>query len=285
MIERGRVVQIISGKYSVKVGKTTRILTARGKLKRGGATIAVGDEVEFDGEVIEKVLPRKNYLSRPSVANVDIAVIVAAPLPETDLYLVDKFISCCFLAGVKCVIAVNKSDESTSPLSLIYENYSSVVEKIFSISAKTKEGLGNFVSFLKGKTAVFSGQSAVGKTSILNAVTGENNLVGELSEKTKKGKQTTTSSLLYEYGEVTIIDTPGFSALDLSLPKEILASTYPDFIKYAYDCRFGDCKHIDEPDCAVKAAVEEGKISKDRYIRYKKIYGNSKEVKNYARKN
>ncbi|MBQ7642721.1 MAG: GTPase RsgA, partial [Clostridia bacterium] len=167
MIEKGRVVQIISGKFSVKVGKTTRILTARGKLKRGGATIAVGDEVEFDGEVIEIVLPRKNYLSRPSVANVDIAVIVAAPLPETDLYLVDKFISCCFLAGVKCVIAVNKSDESTSPLSLIYENYSSVVEKIFSISAKTKEGLGNFVSFLKGKTAVFSGQSAVGKTSIL----------------------------------------------------------------------------------------------------------------------
>ncbi|MBO4323188.1 MAG: ribosome small subunit-dependent GTPase A [Clostridia bacterium] len=272
----GRVEKIIAGKFFVKTGEVAEC-SARGTMKRNSGGILVGDRVEITDGVISGVLPRKSVLLRPAVANVDAAVVVIANLPKPDYYLTDKFIANCALSGVKVVIAVNKADMGDETIRSVKDNYDGVVDKIFYVSAKTKDGLGEFVEYIKGKLVVFTGQSAVGKTSIVNALFGEDRETGLLSEKTLRGKQTTTVTEIVEKDGLTVIDTPGFSALDLDLTKGEISLAYPEFSKYT--CRFSDCKHISERDCGVKDAVLNGEINKERYERYKKLYESAKEMR------
>ena len=279
---KGRVINVKAGKYFVKTSDNTFECTAKGAIKIKSDGIYVGDFVEVDGGVIVSVLERKSKLLRPNVANADVAVIVIANVPQPDLYLTDKFISHCFLSGMPVIIAVNKIDDDPTVFDVIKANYCGAVDRIFAVSAKRKDGLDELVDYLSGKLAVFTGQSAVGKTSIVNALFGENRRTGELSAKTNRGKQTTTECEIVEKGDLTVVDTPGFSALDLDLIKADIPASYPEFD--GFNCKFRDCSHIKEIGCAVKDAVKNGEINADRYNRYVEIYESAKEDKYAKRK-
>ncbi len=270
-----RVINIKSGKYFVKTEDGVLECTAKGAMKIKSDGIIVGDFVFVENGVITKVYERKSKLLRPNVANLDLAVIVIASSPKPDYYLTDKFISNCCLSDMPVVIAVNKIDDDFSVLEDIKSNYLGAVDRIFAVSAKTQEGLNELIDYLSGKLAVFTGQSAVGKTSIVNALFKENRRTGELSSKTRRGKQTTTECEIVEKDNLTVVDTPGFSALDLDVIKSEIPFSYPEFSKYT--CKFRDCRHIKETGCAVKDAVKEGKINSARYQRYVEIYNAAKE--------
>ena len=258
--------------------------SAKGALKIKSDGIFTGDFVEYENGVIKSVSKRKNRLIRPSVANVDCVVIVVANPPEPDLYLFDKLISTAHIYDIPCSMVVNKVDCNQSVASLIVENYKNAVDNVFCVSAKTGEGFEEFKEFLKGKLVVFSGQSAVGKTSIVNRLFGENRKTGEVSFKTQKGKQTTTVSEITERDGVRIIDTPGFTAMDIDIEEDVFPWSYPEFSRFSGECKFADCRHLKEPGCNVRLGVECGLINKDRYKRYKEIYKEIKEKEKYGKK-
>ena len=283
-----RVVSHYSDYFDVATDNGVVQVRARGKLRRD--ELIVGDfvSVSFDGEVpvITKIKKRENSLIRPSVANIDLIVIVVAPKPETDLYLVDKLIINCKRAGIECAICLNKCDiASEALLSSLKNQYSSDVTAVVSASAKEAK-VDELLPVLQGKLVCFAGQSAVGKSTLSNAILGEELLkTGELSERIGRGKNTTTSATILNGNGFSFIDTPGFSMLDVFEPDpEALGAYYDEYVTYSNDCKFHPCTHTLEPDCAVKKAVEEGKISAERYERYCKIYEESKlNFKRYRR--
>ncbi len=261
---------------------------ARGRLKKN--EILVGDFVRVVNEsgayVIADVKERTNSLIRPSVANVDLIVIVVAPKPETDLFLVDKLIINCKRAGVDCALCVNKSDIAAVELKKeLYEQYKNDVSAVVSASAINGE-IDELLPILMGKLVCFAGQSAVGKSTLSNAITGgKHRAVGELSERISRGKNTTTAAAILQGNGFSFIDTPGFSMLDVFEPDpEAIAGYYDEYVELSKECRFHPCLHVQEPDCAVKKAVEKGVISKNRYERYVKIYEESKQLKKYRRR-
>lgn len=276
-----RVISIKKGRYLLRndLGEE-RECFAKGSLKIKSDGILTGDYVKTENDVIVGVLPRKNRLQRPMVANVDAVAIVIADPPAPDFYLSDKLLASCFLSNVEAVLVVNKTDLSDENSKKITEQYSSVA-KIFRLSALMGDGTKEFSDYLKGKTVVFTGQSAVGKTTLLNTLFGKNHKTGDVSEKTRRGRQTTTSATIVKEGDVEVIDTPGFTAFDLSVKYTDLAKGYADFIKYEKFCRFSDCSHIGESECGVKEAVEKGEINKSRYLRYVEIYKELKDGKKY----
>lgn len=269
---KGRVIKAVASKFFVDTEEGVKVCFARKKLKADGI-IFVGDRVavakDGDSFVIESVEPRKNALIRPYVANVDVCLIVVAPEPEPDFLLVDKVIVNCLAEGIEPVLVANKSDIA----SVDTTEYNNVCEKV-NCSAETHEGIDALVGKIRGKTACFAGQSAVGKSSIINAVLESPLLeVGGLAAKIKRGKHTTRRTEIIALGEGTyFVDTCGFSMLDaVDIPPEELRLYYDDFEAYRRDCRFNSCTHIDEPDCAVKPHVGET-VGAGRYERYKLIY-------------
>lgn len=276
----GQVTKILSNSYRITSDGVDYKGIARGKLKLTG-DIFVGDEVEFslsrDVAVIEKVLPRKTVLIRPYVANVDTVLIVVAPIPTPEYLLVDKIIVNAFSVGVKPILVYNKSDIEplSASISAVYEEILPVAE----VSAATKEGIEDLIALLKGRTAAFAGQSAVGKTSLLNALFEASGMdrgteqVGELSAKSKRGKNTTRHVEMFDFGSFKLADTCGFNVLECEQNDEReLAYYYDDYVRLSENCRFRGCSHVSEPDCAVKKAVEEGKSDKGRYERYLLLY-------------
>ena len=249
-----------------------KVCFARKKLKADG-DIYVGDRVcaakERDSFVIERVEPRTNVLVRPYVANVDVCLIVLAIEPEPDLLLADKVIVNCLAEGIAPVLVWNKSDLEKADLS----EYDNVCERAF-VSAETGEGVKELAGLIRGKTVCFAGQSAVGKSSLINALLDSPALeVGELAKKIKRGRHTTRRSEILALGEGTyLVDTCGFSMLDaVDIPPEELRLYFDDMERFRQDCRFNTCLHIDEPDCAVKAHIGSG-VGRGRYERYKLIY-------------
>ncbi len=251
------------------------------KIKSQG--IKVGDKVEFENGVITSVKERISYFPRTNVANIEVCNIVIAPLPKPDFLLVDKMILEARHGGAEVWLTVNKNDtENSSNLyDYVVENYQNAVEKIFLISAKTGFGVEELKENLKNKICVFAGQSAVGKTSLVNILFGAQEKTNTISEKTLRGRHTTTKRQIHFLGEYAIVDTPGFSAVDVNIIKsENIASFYKDFEEFNGKCYYIGCVHVNEPDCLVKDAVENKKISNDRYQRYITIY---KEVKDYEK--
>ena len=259
---------------------------ARGNLKDNG--IFVGDKVEFDKNqrIIENVLPRKNLLIRPPLANLDRLIIVIAPVPKPDFMLVDKLLIFCKKNNIKAVICVNKSDILTAQLREVIQNTYSKVADIIYVSAKNGD-VSLLAEQIKGICA-FAGQSAVGKSSLLNAMHGEiKEQVGDLAKKTLRGKQTTRLVSLYKFGKGYIADTAGFSKFDetlLQIDERKLAQFYPDFAPYLGDCEYLSCTHTNEKKCAIKNNAARGKISALRYENYLKIYQTIKENKRYEKK-
>lgn len=275
-LEKGRVIKAVSSKFFVDTDKGVRVCFARKKLKADG-NIYVGDYVnilkERDSYVIEEVLPRKNRLIRPYVSNIDVCFIVIATEPEPDFTLVDKIIVNCLFENVEPILVQNKSDIDLIDLS----EYNSVL-KIIRCSANDGSVMDEIVKCAKGKTACFAGQSAVGKSSIINTILDRDLCeVGELAKKIKRGKNTTRKVEIYNLGGTYFVDTCGFSMLEtVEVEPEDLRLYFDDFEVYRKDCRFNTCTHIDEPDCAVKPHVGR-EIGEGRYQRYKAIFNELQE--------
>ena len=270
--EIGQVYKVHTNKYFVKVGENLVQCDARGLLKIKGEGILVGDLVEVEKTTIVKVLERKNRFIRPNVSNVDSVVAVLAPEPKPDYFLLDKLCVNALKEGVEFVLVVNKSDINENLFNEIKAEYSNAIVKFFSVSSKTGQGVDQLKDYLTGKLSVFAGQSAVGKTSITNAMFSLNLKTGDLSQKIVRGKHTTTRSEIFEFENIKIIDSPGFAVIDADVELNDLKSFYPEYLEVAEGCKFRGCAHVSEPNCKVKELVENGVLSKKRYDRYVQIY-------------
>lgn len=231
------------------------------------------NEYEKGKLIITKLLPRKNVIHRPYIANIDKLIIVIAPLPKPDLLLVDKLIIYCMLNKIEPVLVINKCD-------IDYDNITSNIVKdyyflqTFVVSAKDKINISKLTKYLENSFCALCGQSAVGKSSIINSIIPNVDLQTQgLSAKIDRGKHTTRANEIYINGNIMITDTPGFSSLELNISHEELAGFYPEFADFIGECKYLDCAHVKEGnDCEIVKAVDSGKISKDRYIRYVDLY-------------
>ncbi|MBD5087145.1 MAG: ribosome small subunit-dependent GTPase A [Clostridiales bacterium] len=250
----------------------------RGKLKNIGE-LFIGDIVDIavDKEgIIEGVQPRKPQLVRPFVSNMDGIVILLAPLPKPDMMLVDKLIIGATENGIHPIICVNKADmQGAEQIATDVANDYKDIADILVISTQTGQGIDILMEKIKGKYVCLAGQSAVGKSSLINFIVGEDKMkIGELSKKSEKGKNTTRHIEIITLDDGTkIADTCGFSKLEIPLFDPARLSTYyTDFDEYAQNCKFRCCNHYKESDCAVKRAVEQGKIAESRYDRYLRLF-------------
>ena len=261
---------------------------ARGILRKEGNSPLTGDIVEISVEhgkgMVERILPRKNSFIRPAVANIDMLIVFAANVnPVTEPFLIDRVAAIAGDQEVQVVLCVNKCDlDPAVDLVRIYEHAGFPVIRA---SAETGEGVEELRQLIRGKLTAFTGNSGVGKSSMLNRLCPELELpVGEVSVKLGRGRHTTRHVELYDLGEGTYVaDTPGFSSFDTDqmevILKENLQYSFPDFGPYVGKCRFDDCSHRKEPDCAVRAGVEAGQIGRSRYESYLKLYESYSQVK------
>lgn len=285
-----RILKHKSNEFELDSAGGRMTVRARGRLKRAGELL-VGDFVRVDhsaGEpVISEVMPRRNFLVRPAVANVDIAVIVVAPQPEIDYYLIDKMIINCKRVGIECAICLNKSDLADGELEILDAQFSKDVAAVVSVSALSGD-IGNLLPLLKDKLVCFAGQSAVGKSTISNGILGGAvRAVGSLSDRIGRGRNTTTSAEILKSDKgFSFIDTPGFSMLDLfEEDYGSLAAYYDEYFALSDCCRFHPCTHTAEPGCAVRAAAESGMLNRDRYDRYVRLYEECKNASKTRRRN
>ena len=289
---RGRIQRALSGFYYVKCADgQLYTCKARGKFRREGISPLVGDDVEFcevlGGEGrIDEILPRRNSFDRPSVANIDQMVIVCSQaIPKTDPYLVDRMTAIAALKGCDVLICINKCD--LDPADALREYYENAGFRTVSVSAETGEGIEALRAQLVGRLSAVTGNSGVGKSSILNALAPSMSLkTGEVSQALGRGRHTTRHIELYALGGGTYIgDTPGFSSFDTErmdlVRKEELQDVFPEFAPYIGRCQFPDCAHRKEPNCAVRAALESGEIEQTRYDSYVRLYELAKEIKEW----
>lgn len=282
---KGVVVKKNADLFDVRFGQMCFSCTARGGLKKEG--IFVGDKVEFDKQksIIECVLTRKNLLIRPPIANLDQMIIVVAKKPAVDLYLVDKLILFCFVYGIKPILCVNKIDDETTFYEDMQKIYGGIV-KVIKTSA-LKGDVSSLEASIVGVCA-FAGQSAVGKSSLINAIfKEERERVGDFAKKIERGKQTTRTVTLYKTQKGYIADTAGFSKLDETLidlkPNEI-SRYYPDFLPYLEKCKFRSCLHKNSNDCEIIKRVKSGEIAKSRYDNYLKFLDFKQKQKTWGEK-
>jgi ribosome biogenesis GTPase len=286
---QGKIIKGIAGFYYVRTQSGIYECKARGVFRKEGKKPLVGDEVEIqvlDEEKkegnLEKILPRKNQLYRPAAANVDQAVVIfALNHPKPNFMLLDRFLVTMEQQEVPTVVCFNKKDLGTEEeLQLLRETYELAGYPVLIISASREEGIQELKDLLRGKTSVVAGPSGVGKSSMTNLLQNEVFMeTGEISKKLRRGKHTTRHSQLIEIGEDSyLMDTPGFSSLFVeNVEKEELKKYFPEFHKYEGSCRFQGCVHIHEPDCKVKEALKEGKVSPIRYDNYVELYNEIKE--------
>lgn len=281
-MRKGLVLKKQANLFTISLDNEVLTTVARKVLKKDG--IFVGDYVLIDdNNAICQIEKRKNVLVRPPVANIDRMFIVVAPVPKADLYTVDKMILFCKLNDIEPFICINKKD--------LDEDYCRNIDKIYKNIAKTMifssfdDSVMQIEKEIKG-ICVLAGQSAVGKSSIINALKKEQIAkVDTFSKKIERGKQTTRTVQLFEFGKGNFLaDTAGFSKLDetlLNIRDDEIKSYYPEFLKYAQMCKYKSCAHLSDKDCGVVEAVKSGKISKDRYQNYIKIYQTIKNIKRY----
>ena len=291
---RGRIEKALSGFYYVNAGDTTLQCRARGKFRRQGISPLVGDWAQVspvgNGEgVIEQLEERLNEFTRPAVANVDQLVIIASgAIPVTDPYLIDRISAIAVLKGCRVLVVLNKCDLDRADG--LYEVYQATAIPVVRVSAETGEGLDDLRAAIAGKLNAFTGNSGVGKSSILNALSPALGLpVGEVSKALGRGRHTTRHVELFSLGNDTyVIDTPGFSSFDteeLNLElKERLPETFPKFVPYLGHCRFQGCHHVKEKGCAVLDAVSGGKISLRRHESYVRLYEELKKLREWDKK-
>ena len=287
-METGRILRSISGFYDVQTPGGLVTCRARGILRKNGQSPLTGDMVRIALEkgkgMVEEILPRKNSFVRPAVANIDLLVVFAANVnPVTEPFLIDRVAAIAGDQEVPVCLCVNKCDlDPGLDLLRIYRNAGFPV---IAASAETGTGVEELRELIRGKLVAFTGNSGVGKSSILNCLCPELALpVGEVSEKLGRGRHTTRHVELYQLDEDTYVaDTPGFSSFDTDqmdvILKENLQYAFPDFGDFLGKCQFHDCTHRKEPGCAVTTAVESGDIEKTRYDSYLRLYEKASQVK------
>ena len=287
-VKTGRIIRSISGFYDVQTDKKVISCRARGILRKQGQTPLTGDLVEITVEkgkgMVEKILPRRNSFVRPAVANIDALVVFAANVnPVTEPFLIDRVAAIAGDQEVPVYLCVNKCD--LDPAMDLVRIYTKAGFPVICTSAETGEGVEELAALLKGKLTAFTGNSGVGKSSILNRLCPELALpTGEVSEKLGRGRHTTRHVELYSLGDNTFVaDTPGFSSFDTDqmevILKENLQYAFPDFGPYVGKCQFHDCSHRKEPGCAVTAALAAGEIGQTRYDSYLRLYEKAAQIK------
>lgn len=288
---KGRIWKALSGFYYVKIENDTIRCRARGKFRKEGLSPLVGDWVEVrnleNGEgMVWEILPRRNAFTRPAVANIDQLVIVASQaIPKTDPYLIDRVASIAALKGCDVLVVLNKCD--LDPADNLREIYTQAGIPLVVVSAETGEGISDLRTMISGRLSAFTGNSGVGKSSILNALDPACQIsTGEVSEKLGRGRHTTRHVELFSLGEdALVVDTPGFSSFDaedLNLEwKAHLPDTFLEFRPYLNDCRFVGCSHTKEKGCAVLKAVKSGDIPRSRHASYLRLYEELKQVKEW----
>ena len=293
-MRKGRIVKALSGFYYVETEGEILTCRARGKFRKEGVTPLVGDWATVrdlgggDGYV-EELLPRKNVFARPAAANIDQLVIVAsAAIPRTDPYLIDRMLSIAVLKGCKTLLVLNKCDVDAA--GNLYRIYRDAGVRVLRVSAKTGAGIPDLRLRTADRLSCFTGNSGVGKSSLLNALDASFGIrVGEVSAALGRGRHTTRHVELYrlDYG-AEIIDTPGFSSFDtdeLNLElKEHLPETFPEFTPYLGQCRFTGCSHTTEAGCAVLDAVARGEIQASRHGSYMRLYEELKPLQEWQGK-
>ncbi len=291
--QQGTIIRALSGFYDVDTGNAVIRCRARGKFRKDGLTPLVGDVTRFemsgeDGYLLE-LLPRKNCFVRPAVANLDVLVMMAANVnPITDPFLIDRVAAIAARQHVELVLVLNKCD--LDPAEELYNIYKDTGMTVLRLSAKTGAGVTELRQVLAGKLAAFTGNSGVGKSTLLNCLYPEAQMpTGEVSKKLGRGRHTTRHTELFTLPDGTkIMDTPGFSSfdtdqMDLGDPSE-LADAFPEFAPYLGQCRFDDCAHIKEQGCAILEALSEGKIQPSRHRSYVRLYTAAKEINAWERK-
>lgn len=290
---QGFIIENISNLYKIKLDNKIYEANARGKLKKDELIPVVGDRVKIDildkeenKAIIEEILPRTTYIKRPKMSNItQIILVVSSKNPKPDLLLLDKQLIFAEYLGIRPIIVLNKTDldkkQEFEQIKLIYEK---IGYKVIKTVAKTQEGIEDLHKILKRNINAFSGNSGVGKSTLINAIFRKDiTQEGEISARNKKGKNTTTSTKLYEIEENTYIaDTPGFSTFDISeINYRELDKYFREFRKLLENCEFVGCTHIKEENCGIKQALDQGKVDIGRYERFCKIYEELKEKDRY----
>ena len=288
--QTGRIIRSLSGFYDVQTPEGIVTCRGRGSLRRSGESPLTGDVVEITAEkgkgMVEKILPRKNSFVRPAVANIDALVVFAANVnPVTEPFLIDRVAAIAGDQDVAVYLCINKCDlDPAVDLVKIYRNAGFTV---IPASAETGEGVEQLRELIRGKLTAFTGNSGVGKSSMLNRLCSDLQLpTGEVSEKLGRGRHTTRHVELYCLEQDTYVaDTPGFSSFDTDqmevILKENLQYSFPDFGAYLGCCQFHDCTHRKEPGCAVRKAVEDGLVEKTRYDSYLRLYEKASQIKQW----
>ena len=281
MILEGLITKGTGGFYTVIAGDGERYtLRAQSKIRRQKLTPMVGDRVQFqpggEGEEgwLVAILPRRNSLTRPPVANIDVALlVVAAASPDPDLLLLDRMLIAARQAGISPIVAINKADLDPPRAEAMQSAYRSAADGAFLVCAQTKEGIQTLREALYGSVHALSGQSGAGKSTLVNALYGLKLETGQIS-RIERGRHTTRhSELIGVPGGGMVLDTPGFSLLESLVIEPIhLKEFYPEFAPYEGNCRFNPCAHVSEPDCAVREAVANGGIDPSRHERYKMLF-------------
>ena len=287
--DNGIILKGVGGRYTVSTSCGDVICSLDGKLRLGKEVPVPGDRVEIGNTKgsyhITKILPRKNALIRPAVANIDRLFVVASnSAPRTDPYLIDKMSVIASIKNIEMILLLSKSDLDGSDE--LYNIYTNSGFKVIRVSAVSGEGIDEVKSLIWGKVSAFTGNSGIGKSSILNSIDERFKItVGDISRKIERGKHTTRHVELLSVENGYVADTPGFSSFEITkmdkLNKNDLQYHFPEINELVGNCRFTDCVHINEPDCCVKEALSSSSVFLSRYESYKKIYEELSQVSEY----
>lgn len=288
-MQTGLIISNISNTYTIETRNGTYEAVARGKFKIDEIVPVVGDKVNIEiidkenkKAVINEIIERKSYIKRPKLANLDeLIFVISAKNPKPDLLLLDKQLAFAEYVGIEVVIVINKIDlEKEDKIKQIEKTYKNVGYKVIITNAKEKYGVEEVKEVLNGHISAFSGNSGVGKSTLLNAIFNKDlTKEGMISIKNKKGKNTTTQVKLYKLGDNSYVaDTPGFSTFDIyEIESKDLYKYFREFNEYEKECKYVGCTHIKEEECGIKKALQKEKINNSRYENYIKIYKDLKD--------